>query len=82
MSHWRPTCLIGDPSETYMPYRILYASLKTDIPDWRPTCLIGYPSKTDIPDQRPTCLIDMQTCLIEYPSQTEKLDWKPMEINN
>ena len=60
-THRRPTCFIGDPSETDMPHRRptcligdQHASSETDMPHQRPTCLIGDPSETH---RRPTCLI-------------------------
>ena len=52
-THWRPICLIRDPSETYRwPIRDQHASSETS------TCLVEDPSETDMPRQRPTCLID------------------------
>ena len=56
-THRRPTCLIGDQSETDMPHRRpigdQHSSSETH---WRPTCLIGdqhASSETNMPHQRP-----------------------------
>ena len=59
-THRRPTCLIGDPSETSTCF-----SRDLDMPDWRPigdldmfhqrpTCFIGDPLETNMPNRRTT----------------------------
>ena len=73
--HRRPTCLIGDPSETDMLDR-------RPVGDWhvwlethqRPTCLIRdrhASSETNMPHWRPTCFIG-------DPSETNMPRWRPI----
>ena len=60
-THRRPTCLIGDPSQTDMPDQRpkgdCLAWLETNMPNRIPTCLIVYQHAWAKTHWRPTCLI-------------------------
>ena len=74
-THRRPTCLIGDPSETDMPDRRPIGDQNSRSETHpRPTCLIGdlyVSSENDMPHRRPTCLI-------RNPSEIDMPDWRPI----
>ena len=57
VTHRRPTCLIGNPSETDMPHRrptfLIKVPLETNMSDWRPNRDRHVSSETNMPDQRP-----------------------------